>query len=115
MPNGTGRRKHERVKATVLLNLYRPGQYVPLARACISDISLSGSAIESTVQLEKDEGIVLVFTLPNNRQYILEGMIRWVKRSTGTFSYGVEFTRMNFFKKLKLRYMIPVLARAGER
>ena len=115
MPNGTGRRKHERVKATVLLSLYKPGQYAPLGRACISDISLSGCAIESTLAFQKDEGIVLLFTLSRGRQYTLEGIIKRVSRSTGTFSYGIEFIHMNFFRKLKLRYMIPVLLRAGSR
>jgi len=113
MPNGLGRRKYKRIKAIVLLDVYRKGEYVPAGRGCITDISLGGCGFESTAQFKTGDEVVLVFTLPNKKIFSIEGIIRRIGRSTGTFSYGVQFKEMSFFKKIKLRFLIPTLASAG--
>jgi len=114
MPNGKGRRKYQRVHTVVLLDLYRKGEYAPAGRGCVTDISLGGCAFESTTQFRIGEEITLVFTLPSRKQFFIDGIIRRAGRSTGTFSYGIQFINLGFFKKLKLRFLLPTLIRAGK-
>ncbi len=103
------RRKYDRIGKTVLLDIYKPDAFKPSCRACLTDISVGGAGFESSVKFNLNDRINLVFTMPDSKEYIIEGIIRRISRSTGTFSYGVEFLPMGFFKKLSLRKFIKKL------
>lgn len=101
------RRKYERTEAIVLLDLYKQNKLTPEGRGCVMDISLGGSRIESTSDFHVDEDIVLYFTLKNSDVFVIEGIVRRKTPSTGTFSYGIQFKELGFFKRMKLRRLIP--------
>ncbi|MCD6413340.1 MAG: PilZ domain-containing protein [Elusimicrobia bacterium] len=103
------RRKYDRIKETVLLDIYKPDAFKPTCRACLTDISVGGAGFESSVKFNLNDKINLVFTMSSGKEYILEGVIRRVSRSTGTFSYGVEFLSVGFFKKFFIKRFIKKL------
>ncbi|PIU17954.1 MAG: hypothetical protein COT16_03700 [Elusimicrobia bacterium CG08_land_8_20_14_0_20_44_26] len=104
-------RKHDRIKDVVLLDIYKPGAFQPLCRGCLTDISGGGAGFEAVVRFNLGDNINLVFTFENGKEYIIESTIRRVSRSTGTFSYGVEFASMGFFKKWRLKRFLNKLLR----
>ena len=65
------KRKYDRIKDTVLLDIYVSGAFEPACRACLTDISLGGAGFESTERLPLGERINLVFALEDGKEYII--------------------------------------------
>ncbi|MCD6311382.1 MAG: PilZ domain-containing protein [Elusimicrobia bacterium] len=109
-------RKYDRTKDTLLLDVYKPGAFQPSCRACLTDISAGGAGLESTYRFNLGDRINLVFKMEaesgaglDGKEYVVDAIIRRVSRSTGTFSYGVEFTATGFFKRWALKRFVKKL------
>ncbi|MBU4134162.1 PilZ domain-containing protein, partial [bacterium] len=77
--------------------------------ACLTDISVGGAGLESTYRFNLGDRINLVFTMEEEKEYVIESIIRRVSRSTGTFLYGVEFIGKGFFKRWALKKFVKKL------
>ncbi len=102
-------RKYDRIKDTLLLDVYKPGAFQPACRACLTDISAGGAGLESTYRFNLGDRINLVFKMEEEKEYVIDAIIRRVSRSTGTFSYGVEFVSGGFFKRWALKRFVKKL------
>lgn len=109
-------RKYDRIKDTLLLDVYKPGAFQPSCRACLTDISAGSAGLESTYRFNLGDRINLVFKMqvednPDRpeKEYVVDAIIRRVSRSTGTFSYGVEFIVRGFFKRWALKRFVKKL------
>jgi len=108
------KRKHDRVKDTILLDVYKPGAFDEKSRACLTDISPGGAGFESSTQFNKGDKINIVFTNETGEEYVLAGIIRRASRSAITYSYGVEFIVEGFFAKLRLKKFVKGLLSKAE-
>jgi len=102
-------RKHDRIKDTLLLDVYKPGAFQPACRACLTDISVGGAGLEATYRFNLGDRINLVFKMQDEREYVIDAVVRRVSRSTGTFSYGVEFIVEGFFKRWAMKRFVKKL------
>ncbi|PKM99995.1 MAG: hypothetical protein CVU78_03470 [Elusimicrobia bacterium HGW-Elusimicrobia-2] len=102
-------RKHDRIKDTLLLDVYKPGAFQPACRACLADISAGGAGLESTYRFNLGDRINLVFKMEDDKEYVIDAVVRRVSRSTGTFSYGVEFIAEGFFRRWALKKFVKKL------
>ena len=108
------KRKHDRIKDTILLDVFKAGAFKPACRACLTDISLGGAGFECTEKFESGDKINLVFLLADGKEYVLDTAVRRVSRSTGTYLYGVQFLSINFFKRFRLKRFISKLLESSE-
>lgn len=112
-------RKYDRIKDTLLIDVYKPGAFQPSCRACLTDISAGGAGLEATYRFNLGDRINLVFKMEIDREpesdkkeYVIDAVIRRVSRSTGTFSYGVEFIVEGFFKRWALKKFVKKLLKS---
>ncbi|MFH1353467.1 MAG: PilZ domain-containing protein [bacterium] len=113
-PKRNVKRKYDREKETVLLDVYKPGAFEEKSKACLTDIGMGGAGFESSRQFNKGDKIDLVFTRENGNEYVLEGVIIRVSRSAVTYSYGVEFVLTSFLTKLRLKKFVKSLLSKAE-
>ncbi|MFH1957583.1 MAG: PilZ domain-containing protein [bacterium] len=113
-PRKNVKRKYDRVKDTVLLDVYKPGAFEEKSKACLTDIGMGGVGFESSSQFNKGDKIDLVFTLENGDEYVLEGVIIRVVRAAVTYSYGVEFVLTSFFTRVRLKKFLKSLLSKSE-
>ena len=104
-------RKHRRRKTLVLLNVISADLPEKAARAAVIDISLGGSAFETSQEFSKDEALFMRFILPGERVYTVKARVVRVSRSGGAFTYGAQFERLGFFSRMKLRRVISDISR----
>ncbi|MFH1353468.1 MAG: PilZ domain-containing protein [bacterium] len=108
------KRKYDRKRETVLLDVYKAGAFEEKSRACLTDISTGGLGFESSSQFNMGDKVNLVFCIKEGKGYVLEGVIRRVARSAVTYSYGVQFVEMGFFAKLRLKKFVKgLLSKSG--
>ncbi|MFN3966538.1 MAG: PilZ domain-containing protein [Endomicrobiia bacterium] len=106
MPN---RRKYIRIPVTILVDLYPSDSLAKKGRGCIVDLSLGGMAIETEAELELNSEIFMRINLPTDGgQTIFDVFANVIRKQDmgNIFHYGVKYTRINFFEKLKLRSFI---------
>ncbi|MCD6422674.1 MAG: PilZ domain-containing protein [Elusimicrobia bacterium] len=103
------KRRFDRFKNIVLIDIFLPGTFKPRARGCLTDISVGGAGFECTEKFEPGERLDLAITLKSGKEYVFEGVIRRVARSTGTYSYGIEFLEKGFFKRFLIKRFIKKL------
>jgi len=111
-------RKYDRIKDTLLIDVYKPGAFQPSCRACLTDISAGGAGLETIYRFNLGDRINLVFKMEESAQgrdakeYVIDAVVRRVSRSTGTFSYGVEFIAEGFFKRWALKKFVKKLLKS---
>ena len=108
-PKRSVKRKYDRDKETVLLDVYKQSTFKEKSKACLTDIGMGGLGFESSDKFDNGDKIDLVFTLENGDEYVLEGVIIRVSRSAVTYSYGVEFVSTSFFTKVRLKKFVKGL------
>ncbi|MBN2407804.1 MAG: PilZ domain-containing protein [Elusimicrobia bacterium] len=102
-------RKHKRKATLVLLYVADSNDPGKVARAAVVDISMGGAAFESSIKFSAGDEVILRFTLPKEKIYVINGVIRRTSERTGALVYGVQFKEMNFFGKFRLRKLISKL------
>ncbi len=108
------KRKYDRKRETVLLDVYRAGAVEEKSRACLTDISIGGLGFESSSRFNMGDKVNLVFRIKEGKEYVLDGVIRRVARSAVTYSYGVQFIEMGFFAKFRLKKFVKgFLSKSG--
>lgn len=103
------KRKYQRKATLVLLDITDINDNKKMGRAALVDISIDGAGFESHLEFKAGDNIVLRFTFPGQKIYVLEGIIRRVTDKTGItgiFAYGAQFKKMGFFDKINLRKLI---------
>ena len=102
-------RKHDRKPTLVLLDVSNADAPDDTGRAAVVDISIGGCAFESNFKLSEGDRVIMRFTLPGNKLYVMEGEVKRVRFSTGAFVYGIKFMKLGFFGKIKLRKLISII------
>lgn len=105
-------RKHPRVPIDITLDMFAKGSVVSRGPGRLTDLSLGGVKIETKAVFHIGEHVVLRFDLTGGLPLDIEGVI--VRRLThpNSIDYGVKFTSLGFFKKLKMkRFVLARLAR----
>lgn len=104
------KRKYKRAPTLVLLNVEIPGVPQKSGRAAVTNISMGGAAFESSIEFSEEDDIDLRFTLPGEKIYLLEGVIKRVHNRGGNFECGVEFKKLSFFDRIKLLKLISIIS-----
>jgi len=99
-------RRHKRRQTLELLYVASESEPDKGGRAAVVDISMSGTAFESTENFFIGERVVLRFVLPGNKVYVFAGDVKRIGSRPGTNVVGVEFINLTFFRKLKLKKLI---------
>jgi c-di-GMP-binding flagellar brake protein YcgR len=96
------KRKHKRIPAVILVDLYTPDNSLYLGRGCITDISFGGMQIETKEKID-ESNVSLKFFLSTGVKFenIHARIVRTTKTSF-TYIYGLKFLSMNLFDKLRL-------------
>lgn len=97
------RRQHPRFRLTVLLDLYTDESFMTQGRGCITNLSVGGCAIETKRKFSMNTPLILRFGLSPEDYFDLKGEIVRIKHGVHTNFYGVRFTRVGFFQKLRLK------------
>jgi len=103
------KRKYVRIPVTILVDLYPPDSSVKKGRGCIVNLSLGGMAIETEAELELNSEIFLRINLPSDgKSAILDVFANVIRQQQigNLYHYGLRYTRINFFEKLRLRSFI---------
>jgi len=103
------KRKYVRIPVTILVDLFTPDSQIKKGRACIVDLSLGGMAIETEAELELNSEIFLRINLPSDGKSTMLDVFANVIRQQqigNLYHYGIRYTRMNIFEKIKLRNFI---------
>lgn len=99
-------RKHERIPAKIMLDIFTPDGMTNLGRGFIVDISLGGIGVEADMNVSLDTDICM-FVILAPLHFTIQGLVVYKKQEmSNLFRYGVKYTKMNFFDKLKLRRYI---------
>ncbi len=106
MSGSQEQRKDPRVAIDITLDLFARGSVVSRGPGRITDLSLGGVKIETKAVFHIGEHVVLRFDLTGNIPLDIEGAI--VRRLThpNSIDYGVKFTSLGFFKKLKMKQFV---------
>jgi hypothetical protein len=102
-------RKHKRSSVLILLDVETQNPPERKGRACLVDISVSGTAFVSNVEFSKGEIVDMRFRLENDKIYVFEGIIRRVHQRTDTYLYGIKFRGKSLIDKLKTRKLMSEL------
>lgn len=100
-------RRYERVPTVVLVDLYTPGSGLSKGRGCVVDISLGGLAIETTLELT--DGTELVFEIEKGMP--IHGRVVNVRQQLPVNRYGLVYTQLSFWKRLRLWMYVRRLLR----
>jgi len=102
------KRRHKRVSTIIMADLYAKDQSGRMVgRGCITDVSVSGIQIETKEPLQIEGDFVVRFYLPNGMGFEnLEGRIVRTSKASITNVYGIKFTKISFFDRLRLWWYI---------
>jgi hypothetical protein len=100
------RRKHSRFPANIVLDLYEPGSDMMIGKGYIVDISLGGAAMETGLNLGESAEIYMRFNLPPSVIGARGIIVRKTQLMNNLYRYGVRYSGMNIFRRLRLRRRI---------
>ena len=102
------KRRHKRVSTIVMADLYlEEKNNHMLGRGCITDLSVSGMQIETEDPLDIEHEFSIRFYLPNGMGFEnLRGKIMRHKKESITYDYGIRFTRIKLFDRLRIWWYI---------
>ena len=87
----------------VLCNVFVSGTESDLGRGCVVNYSFGGIAIATTLQLPMGAEIRIRINLESEKLDLF-GKAVYSKQIMGdAYTYGVQYTRMGFFDKFKLK------------
>lgn len=98
-------RRHPRLSVDVSVRVFRNGSFATLGRG--HDISSSGMALYTPIELQRDQEIQLSFVLPYSR--VQFGIKAFVRNRDG-FRYGIEFTSLNEKELAEVERVTKILA-----
>jgi c-di-GMP-binding flagellar brake protein YcgR len=104
MVQGFDRRKHIRITAKVLVDIYARGH--KKGRGCIVDISMGGIGVESELDIPKLTEIYMFVMMDPLSMDVYGKIVYKAEKMQGLFKYGIQYTKMNLLKKLKLKWHI---------
>lgn len=97
-------RRHPRLNVDISVRVFRNGSFATLGRG--HDLSCSGMALYTPVELEADQEIQLSFVLPYSR--VQFGVRAFVRNRDG-FRYGIEFTRLSRQESAEIERVTNIL------
>ena len=109
------RRRHPRVNFSTALDIYYIGVKEPISQGIVKNISLGGMSFETDNEFATGSDLEFRFDLGENKWVKVKGMVMWQTPSSGSFIYGIMFTKVSFFDKLKLKkFMKHALVKNGQ-
>lgn len=96
------RRRSRRMPANVVLEVHDAGQPLLRGRAQVRNFSLGGMALEGHVSLRSGETVFLKINVPVE----FFGKVVYARERADHRTYGVKFSQIGFFDKLRLRRYI---------
>ncbi len=104
------RRKYERLNYYLPLIIKNANNYEVVTTGRTKNISVNGLGLESVKMLNSDNEYIFEFTADNVKQVLnIFGKVLWTYNSETGPLHGVEFKRMGFFKKLKLKNILKTI------
>ena len=103
-------RRHKRLDTLVLLYVSSSETADKHGRAALVNVSRGGAAVETQVKFEEKEKIVLRFTLPNKKIYIINGKICRADAKIGINVYGIQFETPGFIGRFKRAFLVSRLS-----
>ncbi|OGS21454.1 MAG: hypothetical protein A2252_06990 [Elusimicrobia bacterium RIFOXYA2_FULL_39_19] len=67
------------------------------------NISIGGMGVELNEKLQLQSIHVFSFTLNHKYEIKLKGQVKWFLQKDKAYLHGIEFTKIGFFTKLKLK------------
>jgi hypothetical protein len=107
------RRKYKRESTLILLYVAQIDKPETSSRAAVVDIGKGGLRFESAGRFEKESRVALRFIV-DKKVSVFTGRIVRVSRSSGIFSYGVEFDVGSFFSNIAKCGLIKKIRSAGQ-
>lgn len=98
-------RRHPRMSVDVSVRVFRGGSFATLGRG--HDISCSGMALYTPIELELNQEIQLSFVLPYSRMQF--GLRAFVRNRNG-FRYGIEFSSLSAPETAEMERVTKILA-----
>jgi hypothetical protein len=98
-------RRHPRLSVDVSVRVFRNGSFATLGRG--HDISTSGMALYTPIELERNQEIQLSFVLPYSR--VQFGIKAFVRNRDG-FRYGIEFANLSEKELEEIERITKILA-----
>jgi len=102
------RRRFKRVGVSIFIDVFVQGDLKTRGRGVISDLSLGGMALETKEDLGIGNVLILRFNLDANNLIDLKGKIVRKEKQPALIKYGIQFIKIGFFVKLKLKNFIVV-------
>ena len=96
------RRKHPRLKISTPLNLYPRNSIILKGIGKLNDISMGGMNVESDKALKNGTKVFLEGEMPVE---FIGRVIRKEKKDDSS-KYGVKFDKVNYLRRLKVKYMM---------
>ncbi len=101
------KRKSKRLSTVILADLYTLDMKAIQARGCITDISVGGMQIETNEPIDVQGEFAMTWYLPNGMSFRnIRGEIRRTAKETFTYVYGIQFTNIRFYDRLRIWWYI---------
>lgn len=100
------RRKYPRVVYSATVSIKPAAAGKVLYAGIIKNVSLGGLAVETESELNSDMEYFFEFYLPDRNTVKSKGKPVWELRSKNSNFYGIDFTSIGFFSKLKLKRFV---------
>jgi len=100
------RRKYPRIIYSATVNVKQVGVGKISYSGIIKNVSVSGLALEIENELTSGAEYIFEFFLPEKNTIKSKGKPVWELRSKSSNFYGIEFSSIGFFSKLKLKRFI---------
>jgi len=108
------KRRHERSKTLINLNVESLNIPEKTGRAVILDISESGAAFCTDLEFDIGEELIMRFRLSRNRIFVIHAQVRRFQYATDCNTYGSEFVNVNIFNKGKLRKIVEEVRKEND-
>ena len=102
------RRRFLRVGVRIFIDVFIKGDLRTRGRGVISDIGIGGMALETKEDLEIDDVLILRFNLDVNTLFDLKGRIIRKEKKPALIKYGIKFTKIGFFEKIRLKRFVVI-------
>jgi len=108
------KRRHERSKTLLHLNV--ESLHVPekTGRAVILDISESGAAFCTNLEFDIGEELIMRFRLSRNRIFVIHAQVRRFQYAPDCNTYGSEFINVNILNRNKLKKIVEEVKKEND-
>jgi c-di-GMP-binding flagellar brake protein YcgR len=108
------RRKYFRYQIRILGYVFTAGVMSSESRCCLINFSLGGIALETNLDISPGAEIQLQINLVPEKVDIFGRAVRKQQVMENLFRYGIKYTRLNIFERIKLRRKIKKWLRSQE-